>query len=87
MRRLALIAGVAVAFLAACASAPETVDAPDAEREEALALQAEVNRNDLAQYAEDAAARAESALEEAETAYDAEDYETARTGHNEAIDN
>ena len=87
VKRLALIAGIAALILGACATAPDPVNPPDEEQQQARQLQTEVAENELAQYAEGAAARAEAALAEAEAAYDAEDYEVARTGYNEAIDN
>ncbi|MFW6292942.1 MAG: hypothetical protein ACOC7V_11530 [Spirochaetota bacterium] len=77
---------VAVALLAACASGPEPVPAPDEAYETAKTLRAQIQEFDLAQYAQSEFDSGESQFASAELAYNTEDYATAEEGFNLAID-
>ena len=77
---------VAVALLAACATAPEAVPPPDEAYDTAKSLRAQIQRFDLAQYAQSEFEAGEEHFITAEQAYEGEDYATAETGFDLAID-
>ncbi|MFW5718291.1 MAG: hypothetical protein ACOC2Y_09725 [Spirochaetota bacterium] len=86
MKRAFGVIIVAVALLGACATAPEPADRPDEAYETAKTLRSQIQEFDLAQYARSEFDAGEEQFTEGEVAYESEDYTTAETAFNFAID-
>lgn len=76
----------AVALLAACASGPEPVPAPDEAYETAKTLRSQIQEFELAQYAQSEFDSGETQFAAAEIAYNTEEFAAADEGFNLAID-
>jgi tetratricopeptide (TPR) repeat protein len=85
MKRTFVIAIAAVALFGACSSTPEPVEPPDDLYDEAKSLRSDIEELDLAQYAQSQYADGESAFNEGETQYNAEEFAAAETQFNTAI--
>ncbi|TVQ27186.1 MAG: DUF4398 domain-containing protein [Spirochaetaceae bacterium] len=87
MQRALVIAVLAALLIGACASPPDPVPPPDQEYDAARALRTQIAQSDLAQFARTENQRGDAAFAAGETAYNAGEYEAARAGFNEAIEN
>ena len=85
MKKTLMIAVAAVALFGACSSTPEPVPPPDEVYDEAKALRSEIIELDLAQYAQSQYDTGETAFNEGETRYNAEEYPEAETQFNTAV--
>lgn len=79
------IAAAVLALLAACASAPEPVPAPDEEYDQAKSLRSRIEEREFAQYAQSEYEAGESAFSAGETALEAEDNASAKSEFDAAI--
>ncbi len=87
MQKTLVIAVLVALILGACASPPDPVPPPDQEYDAARALRTQIAQNDLAQFARTENQRGDAAFAAGEAAYNAGEYEAARAGFNEAIEN
>lgn len=77
MKQILLSAVVVIVLLAACASPPELVPPPDELYDEVKSLRSRIDEKNLAEYAQSEYDVGEAYFADGETAYNAEEYESA----------